>query len=335
MKPVVLAAAASLSLWVGAGLGYAGGMDTGNTAPPSAAELGIEDSEEAVLFITGASTLDRLVVGATEVEDRSPDLLIRELNEGLLSIRVEGGGRAWEGAIRLYRATVTTFDATAALASDEAGVLEEAEVDLFVFYDRLDALSSLEGRLAYCRGVLASSPPPPDDALVADACERLARKKELEAQTAAAEDETLSDDELDAGLLDEPEEEAERKLAELKRLYRPDGNPRKHPRGTALRWTVSGLGLAGSAAGIGLALHFETQAEQHYLLYRSAERVGDDPAMTRELFLTRDNDRQRDTSLGMAAVCLTTGIVAALFQRLEAKRFERYRASIEAGKDDE
>jgi len=57
--------------------------------------------------------------------------------------------------------------------------------------------------------------------------------------------------------------------------------------------------------------------------------------MTRELFLTRDNDRQRDTSLGMAAVCLTTGIVAALFQRLEAKRFERYRASIEAGKDDE
>lgn len=311
-------------------------------APPgseatTAAELGIEDTDEAVLLVLGADQLDRLTVGssaAEQSESPSATLLVRDLKEGLISIRLEQGERVWEGSVRIYAGQVTTFDAAEALASSETTTLEQDGFDLFLFYDRMDSIPTLEAKLAYCKGVLSSQPPPPDDALVLDSCDRLERKLELQAET-ARDEEGPRDDELAEELLDEQDEEAERKLAQLKKLYLPDGRPRKHAPGTAARWTLAGLGFGATAAGAGLALHFETRAEQEYLLYRSAERVGDDRAMTRHLFVTRDLDRQRDASIGLAAACLTTGIAAALFQRLEAQRFERYKASIEAGDDDE
>jgi hypothetical protein len=138
---------------------------------------------------------------------------------------------------------------------------------------------------------------------------------------------------LEDNLLETDESEEDRRLATLEKLYRADGRVRKHAPGTPLRIGIAGLGFAGAVAGAGLALAFEGRAEHQYLSYRAAERVGDDPAMTHHLFLTQDLDRRRDGAIGMAVASLTTGIVATLFQRLEAKRFARYRASVEHGKD--
>jgi len=303
-------------------------------APPSAESLGIVGTDEAALVLTGTAGLQRILLASTVLTPNEGPLLVRALSEGLLSLQLESTERIWEGSVRVYAGQLTSFDAAAALISPESQERQAEAFDLFDFYDRMDRLSSLVAKLAWCQTILLAPPPAPDDALVADLCARLQRRADLD--TKESEDQGEPDDEgLEQGLDTEDGDEEERRLAALQKLYRADGRLRRHAPGTPLRLGVAGLGFAGSAVGVGLALAFEVDAERQYLLYRSAERLGDDPAMTRHLFLTQDYDRRRDGAIGMTVASLTTGIVALLFQRLEATRFARYRSSIEDSKDTE
>ncbi|MEE2828592.1 MAG: hypothetical protein VX498_05360 [Myxococcota bacterium] len=290
---------------------------------------------DASIRVLGGTELDQLTVGSQAISERGPSILVEQLSEGLVSVRVQRGSLLWEGAVRVYAGQVTDFDAAVALTSAEAVTLGGDEFDLFAFYDLLDAMKRIDARLAYCSGVLQNPPPAPDDALVADACDRLARKKELQEQQAAraVEDPTAV---LEEDLLSNSDEEAaERKLKELKRLYRADGRARKHPVGSPSRWVIAGLGFTGTGVGTGLAFYWEVRAEQQFILYRNAERLGDDLALTEQLHQTRNFDQLRNSSVGIAAVCLTTGIVATIIQRLEQQRFDRYKASLKAGGDDD
>jgi hypothetical protein len=301
-------------------------------ALPSAESLGIMGTDEAALVLTGTAGLQRILLASTVLTPNEGPLLVRALSEGLLSLQLESTERIWEGSVRVYAGQLTSFDVAAALISPKSQERQAEAFDLFDFYDRMDQLSSLVAKLAWCQTILLVPPPAPDDALVTDLCARLQRRADL--ATKEPEEQGEPDDEgLGEALATEEGDEEDRRLAALQKLYRADGRLRRHAPGTPLRLGVAGLGFAGSAAGVGLALAFEVDAERQYLLYRSAERLGDDPAMTRHLFLTQDYDRRRDGAIGMAVASLTTGIVALLFQRLEAKRFARYRSSIEDSKD--
>jgi len=299
---------------------------------PSAESLGIVDTEEAVLLITDTEGLQRVTLGSNGTAPTGSTLVLRQLKEGLLPLLLESEQRSWEGSVRLYAGQVTLVSAANNLNSPESLERAEEEFDLFEFYDRMDQLSSLEEKIAQCDKTQATPPPPPDDSLVSDLCRRFKKQAELEAEM-RAEDLEAVEEEFSEGMLDAPEEEAERRLAELKKLYRADGRLRKFSPGTPLRLGVAALGFAGSVAGLGSGLHFELQAEKEYLLYRESERVGDDPAMTRHLFVTQQFDRRRDAAIGIAAASLTAGVVALLIQRAEARRFARYRASIKDGED--
>jgi len=299
---------------------------------PTAESLGLIETEEAALLITSADEVQRVTLASRTIDPSLRPFLVRNLKEGLLSLQIESPERIWEGSVRLYAGRLTSFDAAVALASSEAHEREAEAFDLFDFYDRMDRLSSLVAKLAWCQTILLDPPAAPDDTLVEDLCSRLQRQADLAAERDASSSD-LDDGELEGALLDAPEEETERRITALQKLYRADGRVRQHAPGTAFRLGISGLGFAGSALGAGVAVAFEIQAEREYLLYRSSERVGDDPAMTRHLFVTQDLDRRRDGAIGLAVASLTTGIVAALFQRLETKRFKRYRASLESGKE--
>lgn len=301
-------------------------------APPSAESLGLEGTDEAALLITGSEGLERIVLAASPLVPTAQGLLIRQLTEGLLSLQLESAQRIWEGSVRVYAGQLTTFDAAAAMISPESEEREAATFDLFDFYDRMDRLSSSVAKLAWCKTILLNPPPAPDDVLVTDLCARLQRQADLAVEESESHEEPASM-KLEEKLLETDESEEDRRLVALEKLYRTDGRIRKHAPGTPLRIGIASLGFAGAATGVGLALAFEVSAERQYLDYRAAERVGDDPAMTRHLFLTQDFDRRRDGAIGIAVASLTTGIVAAIFQRLEAKRFARYRASLQGGKD--
>ncbi len=305
----------------------------GADALPTTESLGLEGTDEAALLITGSEGLEGILLAASPLVPSTHFLLVRHLTEGLLSLQLESAQRVWEGSVRVYAGQLTTFDAAAALISPESEEREAAPFDLFDFYDRMDRLSSPVAKLAWCKTILLNPPPAPDDVLVADLCARLQRQADLAAEESKSHEEPDSIRELEEKLLETDESEEDRRLAALEKLYRADGRVRKHAPGTPLRIGVAGVGFAGAAAGVGLALAFEVSAERQYLRYRAAERVGDDPSMTRHLFLTQDFDRRRDGAIGVAVASLTTGIVAALFQRLEAKRFARYRASVQDGKD--
>ena len=296
---------------------------------PSASSLGITDTDEAVLVISEASGLRKISLGVRQLEVGPEQILVRNLAEGLLALTLENEEKTWTGSVRVYSGQVAAFNAGAALSSTQASLLGPAEFDLFNFYDTMDGLSSLTNKLDFCARTQRNLPPPPDDALVSDLCTRLQKQAELAEQERKQEDEEVDDD-LSDELLDAPEEEEERRLNQLRKLYRADGRLRTNPPGTGVRLGLAGAGFAGAVVGVGAALQFEIQAEREYLLYRDAERIGDDPAMTQHLFVTKNFDRQRDIAIGIGTASLTGGLVAMLLQRLEAKRFKRYRASIEA-----
>jgi len=296
---------------------------------PTASSLGITDTDEAVLVLSEASGLRKVSLGVSQLEVGPEQILVRDLREGLLSLTLENEEKSWTGSVRVYSGQVTAFNVGAALSSAQANLLAPEEFDLFNFYDTMDGLRSLTNKLDFCAKTQQNPPPAPDDALVSDLCSRLQNQAELAEQEREQEGQEVDDD-LSNELLDAPEEEAERRLIQLRKLYRADGRLRTNPPGTEARLGLAGAGFAGAVIGVGAALQFELQAEREYLLYREAERIGDDPAMTQHLFVTKNFDRQRDIAIGIGTASLTAGLVAILLQRLEAKRFKRYRASIEA-----
>ena len=89
-------------------------------------------------------------------------------------------------------------------------------------------------------------------------------------------------------------------------LYHPDGRPRTLPRGTIPRRIATATAVGGLAASIGGALYWESQAERTYIDFRRAERVGDDVAMTRHLFFTKQHDLNRDVAIGFGVAMTAT-----------------------------
>lgn len=300
---------------------------------PSAESLGLEGSSEAALLLTGTKGLTIIQLGTRSLSTTEDFVLVRGLSDELLSLLLQNPSRSWEGSVRVYAGQLTQADVSSLLDSPEAQDLASREFDLFEFYDRLDRLSTLTTKLAYCQAMDLNPPPPPDDALVRDLCQRLQRKADISREAALDEANTSNEDELSTELETSPEEAADRKLAELQRLYRKDGRERKLAPGSPLRYSLAGAGFGGAALGLGLALHFEVSAQREYLLYRQAERVGDDLRMTRQLFLTQQFDQQRNAAVGAATASAVGAVVSLIFQQVEARRFERYRAAAASRED--
>lgn len=300
---------------------------------PSAESLGLEGSTEAALLLTGTKDLTIIQLGTRSLSTTEDFILVRGLSDELLSLILQSPSRSWEGSIRVYGGQLTQTDALRLLSSSEAEDLASLEFDLFEFYDRLDRLSTLTTKLAYCQAMELNPPPPPDDALVRDLCQRLQRKADMKLEAARDETNVSNEDDLNRELETNPEEATDRKLAELQRLYRKDGRERKRPPGSALRYSLAGAGFGGAALGLGLALNFEVSAEREYLLYRQAERVGDDLRMTRQLFLTQQFDQRRNAAVGAATASAVGAVVALILQQVETRRFERYRAAAASRED--
>ncbi|MCP4871186.1 MAG: hypothetical protein GY898_20955 [Proteobacteria bacterium] len=307
--------------------------------PPDPAELaqtlGIVDTDEAVLLIVAEGALDSLTVGgrdvvvAPPVEGEGVWRLVREQREGIVPVTITRGDVVWQGQVRTFAGTVTVVDAEVELSGPDArtGPAVDDEFDLFGFYDDLDAQRKDEDKLAYCTEVLTRTLSEADRTVVSETCTRLQASLDAEAASTADDD---SEDLADALLDDDPEYVDDAPDPNLGMLYRRDGRPRLVARGTPERLILAGVGAVGTGIATYSALFWEFRAEQEYAAYRTAERVGDDEAMTRHLFFTRDYDVRRDASIGVATVCLTGTAVALAFQAIEQRRFRKQRTALEA-----
>ena len=184
---------------------------------PSTESLGLEGSTEAALLLTGTRGLTIIQLGTRSLSSAEDFILVRGLSDELLSLLLQSPSRSWEGSIRVYGGQLTQTDVSSLLASPEAQDLASREFDLFEFYDRLDRLSTLTTKLAYCQAMDLNPPPPPDDALVRDLCQRLQRKADISREAALNEANISNEDDLSTELETSPEETADRKLAELQR----------------------------------------------------------------------------------------------------------------------
>lgn len=310
-----------------------------DVAPPNpedlAQTLGIVDSDEAVLLIVAVDALDSLTVGGREIVV-SPPLegegvwrLVREQREGIVGVSISRGDVVWEGQVRTFAGQVTVVDAEVELSGPQAhtGSVGDDEFDLFGFYDDLDARRSDEDKLAYCTDVLTRDLGEADRTVVAETCTRLQAALDADAASTADDD---SEDLADSLLDHAPQYVDDTPDPNLGMLYRRDGRPRLVARGTPVRLIAVGAGAVGTGIATYSAFFWEFRAEQEYAAYRTAERVGDDEAMTRHLFFTRDYDVRRDASIGIAAACLTGTAVAIAIQAIEQRRFRKQRAALEA-----
>lgn len=306
---------------------------------PDAAELartlGIEGTAEAVLLVVASQPLDSLRVGNREVDlppgDPASGLirLVRNQAEGIVAVTAARADRVWEGQVRAFAGRVTIVDAEQGLRSAEARVIQGGNqgFDLFGFYDALDAAEDLAGREALCSETLAGQLGDADRAVIADACQRLGD---------APLDGSVSGEEGDQDLGEEPADAPDIVAASAtdpahSALYLRDGRPRVVAPGTAPRLAVAGVGAAGAGIATYSALFWEYRAEQEYVRYRDAERLGEDAAMTESLFFTRRYDRNRDVSIGVASASLTATVVALVAQGIEARRFRLRRAALGGG----
>jgi len=303
-----------------------------------ASELGIDGSDEAVLLVYSTVALDLLRVGARLVapEPLTPAQgvrqVVRGLSEGVVALELSASGRSWEGQVQVYKSAVTVLDVDKVLLTSasvpDAQLQSEAVFDLFGFYDELDSRTSIDKKLAYCGGVLASISVGPDRTLVQQACGRFERKKqeqerrEEELTRLVAEPDQL----VDALTEDPADDETELTLQPL--LYRSDGTLRVRPRGTAVRAIVASATFAMAGASVAGALYWEYRAQQEYLLFRKAEQFGEDTQMTEHLYYTQQHDIRRNVAIGLGTAALTAGIVALVLQKLESERFRKARAAL-------
>lgn len=314
-------------------------------APPvdpaaMAESLGIVGTSEAVLLVVAETPVDQLMVGGREIAlapsaDGVVRRVVRDQPEGFVSVSVVRGGRVWEGQVRTFAGQVTEVDADELLASGEARdarAEDSEEFDLFAFYDELDARKDDAARLEHCAEVLASSLSDADRRVVSETCDRI--------EAALAEEQAPVVDDVEAAdlgdlLLDEGDSDVERsRERQLRQMYRRDGRPRLVAPGTLPRVIAIGVGSAGVGFSTYSALYWEFQAEQEYVGFRDAERVGDDAAMTRHLFFSRRYDRNRDASIAVGTAFVLGTAVAAIFQGVENRRFQRRRQALVETRDD-
>ncbi len=302
-----------------------------------AAELGIGESGEAVLLVFSSVPFDVLRIGTRlmapelPVEGRGVRQLVRELKEGIVAVELASGAQSWEGQVQLLSGAVSLLDVDTlfgSAATEEMPQRQELVFDLFSFYDELDVRGSMADKLAYCAEVLAGPVVGPDRTLVEQACGRFERKVEQE-RVHEEELQRLVDDpdELVRELLAGGEDE-EPELAAQPLLYQTDGTLRVRPRGTIPRVVAGASAFVLGGASVVGAFYWEYRAQQEYLLFRKAEQFGEDTAMTAHFFYAQEHDRQRNAAIAVTTAALSAGIFAAIWQRLEAKRFRKARGEL-------
>lgn len=320
--------------------GAAAGMDVlvgPATLDPAllAEELELPGTDEAAVLVIAGLGLDRLEVGFEPVDltalpgiERNPPLLLRGLPEGLINLSIQKGDQAWDGQLRLFGGRIARLDADEVLRSAKArgnGTdLEQPSFDLFGFYDRLDEEPNPEAKLLFCESELAGlEAGTVDHRLVGQACDKVRADKkraDIEAQASLMTMDTLRDALGNEVKLDAP--------VKVGLVYRKDGRPRLSAPGTGPRWAAVGALSLGGAIFTYSAVFWETQAQQEYLLFRQAERVGDQLAMSRHLFFTKNFDSRRD-GFAVAATTFFVGAAStAIWQAIESARFKKARARV-------
>lgn len=321
----------------------AGAVDLSEAAllePEALAErLGIDGTAEAAVLVVADQDLDRLVIGLREVvlapvEDGSRFLrLVRGQVDGILPVRVERGDLLWEGEIRTLAGRVTVFDAGEALASDKAqGLARDRALrgfDLWGFFADLEALPTLEERRAHCQAVQDELGAGPDRGLVIQACANVATLSSPVAPTVAQDEDAGGDvgdvdtDDVVVAPVAPATPSAERDPI----LYRSNGLSRRVPRGTFSRLGVAAGGLLLTGVFTGQAFDREIAAEEQWVLYRDAERVGDDLLVSQHLYDTKILDNQRDAAITTASIGLATAVGMAVWQGLEQRAFRKAKAA--------
>jgi hypothetical protein len=320
--------------------GLAGAMDVvvgPTTLDPGllAEELELPGTEEAAILVIAGLGLDRLEIGFDPVDlsalpgiERNPPLLVRGLPEGLVNLSLQRGDQAWDGQLRLFGGRVAKLDVDEVLRSARARGTATAPVapsfDLFGFYDALDEEPDLTSKLAYCDGALGDlDEGSVDRRLVGQACDKVRADKERADADAAAG--LLGADSLAEALRAEGRREAPVRVG---LVYRKDGRPRLSAPGTGPRWAA--VGAAGLLGGIFTysAVFWETQAQQEYVQFRQAERVGDQLAMSRHLFFTKSFDQRRDGFAVAATTLFVSAASVAIWQAIEGARFRKARARV-------
>ncbi len=309
-----------------------------------AVELDILHGESSALLILATGAYDRVLIGlegaanAIEVDCAEPGVapgrvslgkaciraVAHPLTPGHLDVSIHRGDASWSGALLLVAGDVAVLDIEALLrlaarAADPAPV--EFEFDTEAFTSKLAARSTFDDKANYCRRVLAGLPEGDDRELVQELC--------TEAATAAAEEAAAAPDTLEEELDDDDGLDTPRVDPNLVLLYHPDGRPRLLPRGTVPRRILTVAALSGVGVSIGAALAWEAQAEQTYLDFRRAERVGDDPAMSEHLFFTKQHDRNRDIAVGVAVGLGVTAFAFLGHQLLERRLYRRAKQAAE------
>lgn len=295
-----------------------------------AEELEIAGSDEAAVLVVAGLGLDRLEVAFEPVDlasldlKRHPPLLLRGLEEGLVNVTLSRDGVTWDGQLRLFRGRITRLDADQVLLSakarQEGTAVSGPSFDLFGFYDALDERDAFEDKLAWCAETLESlDDSTPDHRLVSQACQRVSEEQaRLAAGDAMPDADSLGDD-LDADRT---------KAVPVGFVYRKDGRPRQVAPGTPVRVAIAlGAGLGGGLATYG-AIYWEAQAQQEYVAFRNAERLGDTIAAAERLYYTKQFDTRRDGFAVGAGLLFTGAITSAVFQAVEERRFRRARARV-------
>ena len=336
----ILALAAALSA-PGRAPAQEAAAEAGPTPEELAETLGIVDTDEAVLLVEATSALDGLKVGGREIVLAAPTddggvwRVVRDQPEGFVSVSIVRGDRLWEGQVRTFAGQVTPVDADELLASGEArdlGGEAVADFDLFAFYDELDARKDDADRLEYCAEVLTGNLTDADRRVVSETCGRIA--------SVVAEVDAPAIDEAEAAdlgeLLDEDIDPASQRSQEreIRLLYRRDGRPRLVAPGTLPRAIVIGAGAGGGGISTDSAVFGEYQAEQEYVAFRNAERVGDDAEMSRHLFFANRYDGNRNASIAVGTAFLMGTAVTVIMQAVEARQFQRRRQALVGSRDD-
>lgn len=301
-----------------------------------ATELKLAESGEAVLLVFSSSAFDVLRIGTRLFAPEPPEAkrgvrqTIRELKEGIVSVELAAGERTWEGQVQVLSGVVSLLDVDTLLGgevSTDGFVAAPPSFDLFVFYDALDMRASMTDKLSYCGEVLAGDLLGSDRTLVQQACGRFERRVEEERTRVEELQRLVEDPDQLAAELAEDGDSDEPAFADQPLLYQADGTLRRRPRGTIVRALAGGSAFALGGGSVVGALYWEYRAQQEYLLFRDAERFGEDTAMTEHFFYTQEHDRRRNGAIAVATAALSAGVFAMIWQRLEAERFRKARAA--------
>lgn len=295
-----------------------------------AEDLELPGTGEAALLVLAGLGIDGLEIGFEPIPlaaldlSANPPLLVRGLEEGLVGVAVRRGEQTWDGQVRLFGGRVTKLDVDAVLrvaaTRSDGATIEAPTFDLFAFYDSLDESPGWDDKLAICTEAVESLDAlGPDLRLVQQSCERIRAEKER--ADAEGQRVLLTADGLDA----DPGAAVQAAPVSVGLVYRRDGRPRLSARGSGARWAIVGAGLLGTSIFTYSSLFWEVQAQQEYLAYRDAERVGDGLAMSKHLFFTQSFDGRRDGSIVGASLFLTGTLTTLVVQAIEGARFREAR----------